>query len=83
MHSPRSTYTWRKKKGAQGPVLLNPIEGTMCKVGYPSIECQRREDVLAGIAQKGVKVAGAKILAAGILMVEYLLGRRRKLITIS
>jgi hypothetical protein len=54
----------------------------MCKVGYPSIECQRREDVPAGIAQKGMKVAGAKMLAADILTEEDLLGRRRKLITI-
>jgi hypothetical protein len=34
-------YKWRKKKGAVGPVIINPNGKGSRKIGYPSLECRR------------------------------------------
>jgi hypothetical protein len=53
-------------------------------VGYPYIECwQAGELYLLELVQKGMKVAGAKMLAADVLTEEDILVKRCKLITIG
>jgi hypothetical protein len=79
-----AVYIWRKKEGAQGPVLINPIEAGKRKVGYSSVKCQHvGEMYLLALAQKGMKVVGEKMLAVDVLTEEDVLGRRRKLITVG
>ncbi len=34
-------YKWRKKTGARGPVIINPIKGRVRKIGYLTAECRR------------------------------------------
>ncbi len=46
-------------------------------MGYPSVKYQRTGEMyLLELAQKGMKVAGAKMLAADMLMEEDLLGEK-------
>jgi hypothetical protein len=50
-------YKWRKKTGAQGPVIINPIKDGMWRVGYPSAECRRAGELyLLKLAQKGMGI---------------------------
>ncbi len=61
-------YKWRKKKGAQGPVIINPIKKGGYRTGYPSPGCRRaRELYLLELAQKEMGIAGAKMLATDVL----------------
>ncbi len=36
-----AVYKWRKKKGAAGPVIINPNGKCAHMIGYPSLECRR------------------------------------------
>ncbi len=79
-----AAYKWRKKEGSQGPVLINSVSSERQRKGYPSSECrQAREMYLLELAQKRMQVAGAKMLAADGLIKEGVVGRRRRLITVS
>jgi hypothetical protein len=60
-----------EKRGAQGPVIINPIEKGGHIIGYPSAKClQARELYLLGLAQKGMGISGAKMLATDVLTEE-------------
>jgi hypothetical protein len=77
-------YMWRKKKGAHGPVLIDPTEVGQCRAGYQSIKCRRAGELyLLEMAQKGMKVAKVKMLAADVQTEEDMLGKRRKLISVG
>jgi hypothetical protein len=53
------------------------------KGGYPSVVYWRAGEMyLLKMAQKGMKVAGVKMLAVDVLKKDDVLGRRRKLITV-
>jgi hypothetical protein len=36
-----TAYKWRKKTGAQGPLIINPAEDRSRRMGYPSDEWRR------------------------------------------
>jgi hypothetical protein len=38
-------YKWRKKKGAAGPVIINPTGKGAHLIGYPSLECLRSPEL--------------------------------------
>jgi hypothetical protein len=53
-------------------------------MGYPSAECQRAGELyLLELAQKGMGISGAKMLATDVLTEEDVLGQKRKLITVG
>jgi hypothetical protein len=53
-------------------------------VGYPSLECQLAGELyLLELAQKGMKIAGVRMLATDVASEEDVIGRRRKLIVIG
>jgi hypothetical protein len=73
-----------EKKGAHGPVLIDPTEVGQCRVGYQSIKCRRAGELyLLEMAQKGMKVAEVKMLVADVQTEEDMLGKRRKLISVG
>jgi hypothetical protein len=77
-------YKWRKKMGAQGPVIINPTEDRTQRIGYPSAECRWAGKLyLLELAQKGMGISGAKMLATNVVTEEDVLGQRRKLITVG
>jgi hypothetical protein len=77
-------YKWRKKTGAQGHVIINPIEDRMQRIGYPSAEFRRAGELyLLELAQKGMGISAAKMLATNVVTEEDVLGQRRKLITVG
>jgi hypothetical protein len=70
--------------GAQGPVIINPIKDGARKVRYPLAECRRAGELyLLELAQKGMGISGAKMLATNIVTEEDMLGQKRKLIMIG
>jgi hypothetical protein len=70
--------------GAQGPIIINPTKDGARRVGYPLVECRRAGELyLLEVAQKGMGISGAKMLATNIVTEEDMLGQRRKLITIG
>jgi hypothetical protein len=74
-------YKWRKKEGAAGPVIIDPIKKGEHKIGYPSAECLRSAELyLLERAQKGMKISGAKMLAMDVVTEEDINGVKRKLI---
>jgi hypothetical protein len=71
-----TVYRWRKKTGAEGPVIMNSIEGDSRRVGYPSIECRHAGELyLLELAQKGMKISEGRMLVSE----EDMIGRRSKL----
>jgi hypothetical protein len=53
------------------------------EVGYPSVKCWHAGEMyLLEVAQKGMKVAGVKMLAVDVLTEDDVLGRKRQLITV-
>jgi hypothetical protein len=79
-----AVYKWRKKRGAAGPVLINPIKKGGRAIGYPSAECLRSAELyLLEQAQKGMKIPGAKMLAMDVATEEDINGIKRKLIVIG
>jgi hypothetical protein len=64
-------YTWKKKKAAHGPVFINSTGVGRFRMGYPLIEWRRAGELyLPELAQKGMNVARAKMLAADVLTEE-------------
>jgi hypothetical protein len=52
-----AVHKWRRKKGAAGPVLINPTRIRGREIGYPSAECLRSAELfLLDHAQKGMKI---------------------------
>ncbi len=83
-HVITAIYKWRKKTGAKGPVIINPTEDGRQKIGYQSAECWRAGELyLLELAQKGMGISGAKMLATNVVTEEDMLGQRRKLITVG
>ncbi len=79
-----AVYKWRKKRGAAGPVMINPIRTSDHTIGYPSAECLRSAELyLLEQAQKGMKISGAKMLAMDVVTEEDINGVLRKLIVIG
>jgi hypothetical protein len=79
-----AVYHWRKKTGAQGPIIINPTQGGTRKIGYPSAECRRAGELyLLELAQKEMGISWAKMLATNVATEEDVLGQRRKLITVG
>jgi hypothetical protein len=79
-----AVYKWRKKTGAQGPVIINPIEEGRHRIDYPMVECLRAGELyLQELAQKGMGISNAKMLATDMLTEEDGLGQKRKLITVG
>jgi hypothetical protein len=79
-----AVYKWRKKEGAVGPVIINPIKKGEHVIGYPSAECLRSAELyLLERAQKGMKISGAKMLATDVVTEEDVNGDKRKLIVIG
>jgi hypothetical protein len=77
-------YKWRKKKGAEGPVMINPIKMGAHIIGYPSAKCLRSAELyLLERAQKGMKISGAEMLAMDVVTEEDINGVKRKLIMIG
>jgi hypothetical protein len=77
-------YKWRKKTGARGPVIINPIEDGVQRIRFPSAECQRAGELyLLGLAQRGMGISGAMMLATNVVIEEDVLGQKRKLITMG
>jgi hypothetical protein len=75
-------YKWRKKTGARGPITINPIEDRTQRIRYPSAECRWAGELyLLELAQKGMGISWAKMLASNVVTEENVLGQRRKLIT--
>jgi hypothetical protein len=63
-----AVYEWRKKEGAAGPVIINPIKKGEHTIGYPSAKCLRSAELyLLERAQKGMKISGAKMLAMDVV----------------
>jgi hypothetical protein len=68
-------YRWRKKTGAEGPVIINSVEGELRKVGYPSLEYRQAGELyLLESAQKGIKISGANMLATDVVTGEDVIG---------
>jgi hypothetical protein len=79
-----AVYKWRKKKGAVGPVMINPVKTGAHTIGYPSAECLRSAELyLLERAQKGMKISGAKMLAIDVVTEKDINGVKRKLIVIG
>jgi hypothetical protein len=79
-----AVYKWMKKGGAQGPVIINPIEKGGYRIMYTSPECRRAGELyLLELAQKGMGIAGPKMLATDVLTEEDVLGKKKKLITVG
>ncbi len=79
-----AVYKWRKKAGAQGAVLINMTGKGGSRVGLPSRECCHAGKMyLLELAQKGMKVKGAMMLATCMLTEKDILGKKHKLITVS
>jgi hypothetical protein len=79
-----AVYKWMKKKGAAGPVMINPIKAGAHIVGYPLAECLKSAELyLLERAQKGMKISGAKMLAMDVVTEEDVNGVKRKLIVIG
>ncbi len=79
-----AVYKWRKKEGAVGPVIINPIKKGEHVIGYPSAECLRSAELyLLEQAQKGMKISGAKMLPMDVVTEEDINGVKRKLIVIE
>jgi hypothetical protein len=77
-------YKWRKKTGAWGPVIINPIEDGTQKIGYPSAECRQAGELyLLELAQKGMGISGARMLVTIVVTEEDVLRQRRKLISVG
>ncbi len=77
-------YKWRKKKGAVGPVIINPTGKGIHTIRCPLLECLRLAELyLLEQAQKGMKISGAKMLAMDVVSEENVNGVKRKLIVIG
>jgi hypothetical protein len=79
-----AVYKWRKKQGAAGPVLINPIKRGERMIGYPSAECLRSAELyLLERAQDEMKISGTNMLAMDVVTEEDIYGIKRKLIVIG
>jgi hypothetical protein len=79
-----AVYKWRKKEGAAGPVMINPVKKGKYTISYPSAECLRSAELyLLERAQKGMKISGAKMLAMDVVTEEDINGVKRRLIVIG
>jgi hypothetical protein len=79
-----AVHKWRKKKGATGPVLINPTQKGGRVIGCPSVEWLRSAELfLLERAQKGMKIPGAKMMATDTITEEDINRVKRKLIVIG
>jgi hypothetical protein len=75
-----AVYKWRRKTGAGGPVIINSSEGDPRKVGYPSIECKRADELyMLELAQRGMQISGVRMLATDVVTEEDVVRKGRKL----
>jgi hypothetical protein len=54
-------YKWRKKEGAAGPVMINPVKKEKYTISYPSAECLHKigGTILAGTSPEGNENLGS------------------------
>jgi hypothetical protein len=73
-----AVYKWRKKKGALGPVMINPVKMDAHTIGYLSAESLRSAELyLLERSQKEMKISGAKMLAMDVVTEEDINGVKR------